>query len=214
MLKTLKIMPNWAFVHYKVVGDKKEIATLDEILTNMRDGVYKDDGMVSLIKNDFGPMWLGNLVHVLGGNWEEIYCRGEITDFQLSEDDSSLSVCMETAWSEPNEVRAFIQQKFPNLNILFSVEEPGMGVYATNDTEFYENFRYYLDVCIDSRDCDMESEYFPTLEAVVAYIKEHLPVEPSVVLEPTKESINAFIDNWTEVNEVDFMSLNEFSLVD
>lgn len=45
----------------------------------------------SILPNGFGKMWLGNLVYKLGGDWEKLRCRGEITDFSL--DGNVLTMC-------------------------------------------------------------------------------------------------------------------------
>ena len=49
-------MPNWADVEYKCVGDPKEVRSLHKVLK------YMDDRKTSIIENDFGKWWLGNLV--------------------------------------------------------------------------------------------------------------------------------------------------------
>ena len=131
-------MPNWAYTSYRIVGKKEEVQDLYskiQQLQNMEE---------PLEPNGFGNLWLGCLVTILGGDWNKIYCRGHIIDYSL--DDSVLSIDTETAWSEMQEVRQFIQQIYPSLEILYYEEEPGWGIYQTNDHDKrFFSFRYILD---------------------------------------------------------------------
>ena len=205
-------MPNWTYTQYRIKGDKKETDQLHQTLADMKSGAYdgkRKSPTLIIEENGFGPMWLGNLVHVLGGDWNKVYCRGVITDFKLSDQGDELTIVMETAWEEMSEVRAFLHQKFPSLTILYTVEEPGNCVYETNDKKFYEKNRYYLDVCLDDSKNFMEPEYFPNLEKVVEYIKEHLDTDKEI--QPTVEAITSFCDEWCDEHEDDYLCLNEFT---
>ena len=131
-------MPNWAYTSYRIVGKKEEVQDLYskiQQLQNMEE---------PLETNGFGNLWLGCLLTILGGDWEKVYCRGKIIDFSL--DDGVLSINTETAWSEMQEVRQFIQQNYPSLEIFYYEEEPGWGIYQTNDHDKrFFSFRYILD---------------------------------------------------------------------
>lgn len=194
-------MPNWANVNYQITGNKKEVTTLYETIQKL------DNGKGELLPNGFGKLWLGNLVHALGGDWEKVYCRGRICDYSFVNETSTLFINMETAWEEMKDVRGFLHDKFPSLTILYIVEEPGNSIYATNNKAFYDESRYYLDCCIDGM-TDMCSEYFPSLEKVAEYIKEYL--DPSAKIEATKKSITDFLEKWTTEHEEDYVYLNEF----
>ena len=131
-------MPNWCETQYKIIGKKEEVQDLYskiQQLQNMEE---------PLEPNGFGNLWLGCLVTILGGDWSKINCRGHIIDYSL--DDSVLSIDTETAWGEMDEVRHFIQQIYPSLEILYYEEEPGWGIYQTNDQDKrFFSFRYILD---------------------------------------------------------------------
>ena len=131
-------MPNWCDTQYKIIGKKEEVQDLYskiQQLQNMEE---------PLEPNGFGNLWLGCLLTILGGDWEKVYCRGKIIDFSL--DDGVLSINTETAWSEMQEVRQFIQQNYPSLEIFYYEEEPGWGIYQTNDHDKrFFSFRYILD---------------------------------------------------------------------
>ena len=153
-------MPNWAYTSYRIVGKKEEVQDLYskiQQLQNMEE---------PLEPNGFGNLWLGCLVTILGGDWNKIYCRGHIIDYSL--DDSVLSIDTETAWSEMQEVRQFIQQIYPSLEILYYEEEPGWGIYQTNDHDKrFFSFRYILD--------DLEGdgpEYYDDIDSLLKAASE------------------------------------------
>ena len=121
-------MPNWCFTSYVVTGDEKEVCDLYEKMRSLEE---RDE---SLVENGFGKTWLGNLVTLLGGDWNTIYCRGDWSDLTKDDDNGALRFDTETAWCDADETIAFLQEKYPNLEFYFIAEEPGMGYYATNDT--------------------------------------------------------------------------------
>ena len=121
-------MPNWCFTSYVVTGDEKEVCDLYEKMRSL------EEREESLVDNGFGKTWLGNLVTLLGGDWNTIYCRGDWSDLTKDDDNGALRFDTETAWCDADETIAFLQEKYPNLEFYFIAEEPGMGYYATNDT--------------------------------------------------------------------------------
>ena len=121
-------MPNWCFTSYVVTGDEKEVCDLYEKMRSL------EEREESLVENGFGKTWLGNLVTLLGGDWNTIYCRGDWSDLTKDDDNGALRFDTETAWCDADETIAFLQEKYPNLEFYFIAEEPGMGYYATNDT--------------------------------------------------------------------------------
>ena len=121
-------MPNWCFTSYVVTGEEKEVCDLYEKMRSL------EEREESLVENGFGKTWLGNLVTLLGGDWNTIYCRGDWSDLTKDDDNGALRFDTETAWCDADETIAFLQEKYPNLEFYFIAEEPGMGYYATNDT--------------------------------------------------------------------------------
>lgn len=130
-------MPNWCTTSYTAIGDKKELQELHDKMQELAG--YE----TALVPNDFGPTWLGCLVTALGGDWKEIYCRGYYWEPDLEDD--RLRFMTETAWGEPTETIAFLEEKFPNIRFFFLAEEPGMEYFVTNDSEgvAYDE-RYYI----------------------------------------------------------------------
>ena len=121
-------MPNWCFTSYVVTGEEKEVCDLYEKMLSL------EEREESLVENGFGKTWLGNLVTLLGGDWNTIYCRGDWSDLTKDDDNGALRFDTETAWCDADETIVFLQEKYPNLEFYFIAEEPGMGYYATNDT--------------------------------------------------------------------------------
>lgn len=95
-------MPNWSDTTYRATGDPKGISRLYKTLQKMNRRKNPK------INNGFGNMWLGELVNELGGNWEKIRCRGEITYFDKNSDET-LSIYMSCAWCEQEETRHFLE---------------------------------------------------------------------------------------------------------
>lgn len=198
-------MPNWCYTNYVVKGRESEVAALHKIIQDLE---AREE---SLLPNGFGKLWLGNLVHTLGGDWKKIYCRGRILDHHI--EDGSLMLQVESAWSEPSETRHFILEKFPGLTIIFQAEEPGMCIFETNDKDgIYFPHRWLLDFNDESRDLYFY-EYFETLPEAADFLKEYCL--PGVEVEATKESILAALDNYQNEKPDDVSYLfEEFKVIE
>lgn len=193
-------MPNWCDTSYKCVGNSDEVRKLYPVLK------YMENRKTSILPNDFGKMWLGNLIHKLGGNWEELRCRGEITDFSL--DGDILTINQQTAWCEQEGVRLIIEQTFPSIKVYYLEQESGLGVFNTNDItgEFFPE-RYFYE---SHEDC----EYFETLNDAKEFISRIVGynIELSVV------AINIALDDYEkshkEENEDMFYFFHEIYAYD
>ena len=198
-------MPNWAYTQYKIKGSESEVAALHKTIQDL------EQRKESLLPNGFGKLWLGNLVHVLGGDWNKIYCRGQILDYSL--DNGILTINTETAWGEMSETRHFIQTKFPSLKIYFQTEEPGMCIFQTNDSSgkiFPE--KWLLDWNDEAKNLYIY-EYFTDLPAVLSYLKENGIITSEI--EPTKKAICAVLSEIEEErpDNISWM-LAEFEIVE
>ena len=198
-------MPNWAYTQYKIKGSEDEVAALHNTIKDL------DHREESLLPNGFGKLWLGNLVHVLGGDWEKLYCRGQILDYSL--DNGLLFISTETAWGEMSDVRHFLQTKYPSLQIFFQTEEPGMCIFQTNDAtgEIFPE-RWLLDWNDEKANLYLW-EYFGELSAVIEYLKGNGIITSEI--HPTKEAITAVLSQIQEErpDDISFM-LEEFVVVD
>lgn len=120
-------MPNWCSTAYAVEGDAQEIKNLYELMKNLQE--RKEPS----VKNGFGTSWLGCLVDALGKDWNKVSCRGDWANLEM--DGETLKFTTETAWGPCNETFDLVCEKFPSLCYYYQTEEPGMGIYETNDCE-------------------------------------------------------------------------------
>lgn len=184
---------------YHATGDKEQLKKLHSVMDELEG--LKDPG---LHENGFGKTWLGNLVIKLGGDWEKIYCRGYWDNLVLH-DDGSISFSVESAWGELNEVREFIEEKFPGVKLYFQCEESGMGIYQTNDdTGEYFPERYYL--WVENED----TEYYTSLEALATDVEKITGSQNLKSLDSCKKAL----ESYSRKNHDLCYTLEEFSVVD
>lgn len=132
-------MPNWCTTSYVITGSTDDVRDLYEKMRSLEESGQ------SLVENGLGKTWLGNLVILLGEDWKNIYCRGWWENLDKDSDDGALRFEVMSAWCELAEIRSFICGKYPSLEIYFVSEEPGMGIYETNDANSeYFPARYYF----------------------------------------------------------------------
>lgn len=194
-------MPNWSTTDYFVIGSPKEIMDLNKKMEKL------ENRKKSLVKNGFGNTWLGNLVQYLGGDWEKVYCRGEWMCRDYDKERNALTFTTETAWQEMNEWRRFIESCYKTIKILYVTEEPGCGIYQTNDKEgiFFKS-KYILDYGEDV-------EYFETLNQAIDFIEKLTEIS---IEEKTVNGIQKELDAYAEENEDEdlYYSFHEFEKVD
>lgn len=198
-------MPNWAFTQYKIRGREDEVTALHQTIKDLEQ---RED---SLLPNGFGKLWLGNLVHTLGGDWEKIYCRGEILNYSL--DNGILTMNTETAWGEMSDTRHFVMSKFPTLEIIFQTEEPGMCIFQTNDAkgEYFPE-KWLLDWNDEARSLWIW-EYFTELPAVIEFLKNNEILTKDIY--PSYGAITAALDEILNQRPSDISYMfEEFKVVD
>ncbi len=194
-------MPNWCSTDYYVLGSRKEIMDLSKRMERL------ENRKKSLINNGFGNTWLGNLVNNLGGDWENVYCRGEWMCREWNKEKNTLTFTTETAWQEMKEWRKFIESCYKTIKILYVTEEPGMGIYKTNDLdEIFFKAKFVLDYGEDV-------EYFETLDQAIVFIEELTGI---TIEEKTINGIQGKLDEYVEENDEEdlFYSFHEFEQVD
>lgn len=189
-------MPNWCNTSYTFEGTKDEIAELYQKLQSL------DEMTNPLVENEFGKFWLGCVVTLFGGDWKEIYCRGNI-DYLEKTTDTTINLSTTTAWGDMPEVWNFVLKQYPSIKFYYSAEESGMCYYATNDVEgkFFPN-RFQVE------ESDGETEYYETIESVLADISIRLGMQIS-----TKEEMCAALKIYNEENENEWISVNEFQVI-
>lgn len=175
-------MSNTCFTTYKIVGKKESIAKLHKTIKDL------DDRQMPLVENEwYNPkLWLGCLVAALGGNPDEVLCRGTIIHYELKDDVLTLNT--EAAWTEMAETRHYIERSIPDLRIYYLEEEEGCELFNTNDAEgvfFWE--RYYL----DSSDV---VRYFCTLQEVADYAEEVTGKKMEASFNAIKDALKCYAD--------------------
>lgn len=195
-------MPNWCFTTYEILGDQENLDKIEKMLDELKS---LDKPRV---ENGFGNLWLGCIVDYLGGDWQSISCRGDVTDYRRDKD--SVTMYVETAWAESPEFRHFLADKF-NVSVYHISEEPGMGLYWTNDIDgSIFHTKYFLDLEHD----DVDPEYFADIEGVANYLNENNLLGFEV--KPDYESIVKVLDEWNEDEEHEdqYIALHEFEYDD
>lgn len=129
-------MPNWCSTNMAIKGHKPELQKFTDILNSLPKRTPP-------AKNGFGPLWLGTLVDALGGNWEEIDCRGHVDPDPLApaswtldrpdenrpfviDEDGVLRLTVAMAWSLSEQFLKFLEEKMPGLAFFYkSTDEFG-----------------------------------------------------------------------------------------
>lgn len=193
-------MPNWCSTTYVVTGDKKELRVLNNLMKKL-ECMAKPK-----VPNGFGTQWLGCLVHVLGADYNEVYCRGEWSDREY--DGTELYLNTETAWEPCNEVFDLICQKYPSLHYYYQAEECGMALYVTNDRKgrFFP-LRFLLEV--HPPHSDYLHEYFISKDKALAYLAE-ITGQPIA----SDNELDALQEQWEKEDEGAYCYLYEFEVAD
>ncbi|MGI6545477.1 MAG: hypothetical protein ACOX2M_03430 [Fastidiosipilaceae bacterium] len=166
-------MPNWCSTVYVITGEKNELEDFHRVLNELQ-------GNPSRLENDFGSLWLGNLLDYYGFDWEQIECRGSIDEFSLETQDEHLRLYTETAWSAKHKVFEMIFDKYyPSLRFYYSDEELGSEIYETNDVEgVYFPDRYIVDICIEEGgNAHYFKEYYSSLKSAIEGTNELLSLD-------------------------------------
>lgn len=155
-------MPNWCNTSYKFVGDKEEVADLYNKLQSLNDMPEP------LVENGFGKLFLGCVVNLFGGDWKEIYCRGEIDYMEIC-GDSMIQLSTMTAWGDMPEVWDFVCKNYPSIEYYYLAEEGGLCYYVNSDTtgEYFPEKYYVLHA-------EGYSEYLDDDEELLEYIAEKI----------------------------------------
>lgn len=126
-------MPNWCSTRIIIkCNDEEKMKNFEEKLRELISHNYMENG--------FGLTWLGNLVGNSGiGTVDEnketdLRCRGSIT--YMEKFGEELFIDTETAWAPMLKVFVKLLEKYlPEAELIYEAEEPGCGVYYTNDPD-------------------------------------------------------------------------------
>lgn len=197
-------MPNWNTTDYTLYGDKENIKRLYTDLKKTVDiDRTKESKPFTFLGNSY---WLGYIKKsLLPEVEEELPARGELSYIEEEIEDhdndmASLKLTTETAWVACSELMDKIAEKY-DLQIFYYSEEPGCGIFETNDTEgqFY-SFRYM----VDSEKGGIE--YYDTFDQVTESIADMTGIWLNNISE-ADDKLSAFNNDDT------FLIINEISVV-
>lgn len=196
-------MPNWNTTDYTLYGNKENIKRLYTDLKKTVDiDRTKESKPFTFLGNSY---WLGYIKKsLLPDVEEELPARGEISYIEEEIEDhdndmASLKLTTETAWVACSELMDKIAEKY-GLQLFYYSEEPGCGIFETNDTEgLFYSFRYMVD-------SEKEGiEYYDSWDEVVSVIKSITGITLDNISE-AEDKLSAFNDDDT------FLIINEISV--
>ncbi len=187
-------MPNWCNTDYKFVGHVDEIADLYKKLKEL------EDMPEPLVKNGFGKLFLGCVVNHFGGDWDKIYCRGEIDYMELC-GENMLQLSTMTAWGDLPEVWDFVCKNYPSIEYYYIAEEGGVGYYVNSDTtgEYFPE-KYYV------YHAEGHSEYFNDDEELLEYIATEIGTDKI----ESVEQLNQLLEQYNEEHPNEEIYFYEF----
>ena len=163
-------MPNWCCTDYIIEGKKDTLDKIHKAIENpsVKEGSNKD--------------WEGNVLETLGIDYANHFIRGFIEDSSL--DNDVLRIYTTEAWAR-TDFAELLEDKFPDIDIYWKAEEPGLAIYETNDsTGKYFTDKYYIEVY---KDDDYITEYFETKEDAYNWIKEVTGYKTNEEIEDSKD---------------------------
>jgi len=147
-------MPNWCDTTYICEGPKRQIDQLYGLIKKCQKG------KINKIPNDFGNMWLGNILLACGcKDVKDKRCRGVIVDFAKPKD-NILEIWMDTAWCEQEDVRKTIEKRFPNIRVYYQDVEWGCEYFHSNDVDhkYFKDYAFIMDENDNTHSVKSESD--------------------------------------------------------
>ena len=194
-------MPNWCYTDYAITGNYEQVKDLYLKIKSLSDNTE------SLLENVFGKLWIGNLIYLLGGNTENIYCRSEIIE-PIDYENESIRFTVMSAWSELDEVRNFIITLYPDIKVYFISEEGGCDYFVTNDKEkiFFKE-QYILDIIGE------DTYYYSDIEEVLTAASE---ITGKVITkkEELTDLLEEYEEQMQEQNPDYLINFHEFEIAD
>lgn len=181
-------MANICFTKYVVEG---EMAELKDLYAKMKS---LEEGKAPLVDEGADSTWLANLVNLLGGDWNNIECRGDFYNVRLDEESGVLRYSIESKWMELADVREFIGECYPSITIFFRAEEGGCGIYETNDIDGKHFERHKLSYT--NIDFERVENYFFTFQEVLDEVSRLFDEKVS-----SQDEMQRLFDEYNEESE-------------
>ena len=189
-------MSNFCTVSYTCEAPKEQLDELYAVLTSLQHTE------IPVVENGQGTLSLACVVRQLGGDWQQVDCRGVVTDFRR-EKNGTLSMEQYTDWCEQTGFRKFLEQRFHGMKIYFLEVETGFEVYQTNDVAGrYFPERYFLEA-------NDGFQYFTTLEEAANEVSEVVGFR----VEPDVDGITEAIEVYLSEHEADDVFLGFHEIV-
>ena len=185
-------MPNWCSTDITFYSANKEpIEKMRKMLTKLEENP-------SRVENDFGSLWLGNILDAHNIDWKKESCRGYITYFsQIEEKEEywTIQVQQEDAWTPNHEMWYQVldaETDYEGIELVYYAFEPGCPIYITSDSSgsFYP-IRYRIEACLQKTDCN-----YPYHD----YIEEEFSNEKDLLETLNELNVNHFFTSVQEAN--------------
>lgn len=188
-------MPNWCDTSYVIEGPKEDLEKIQNAIKNHK------------VRKNSADSWEGNILDELGIKFNEsnAHMRGFIDwegDLTVGDDYVTLNFYAQEAWNKTDFSR-YLEDAFPEITIYWKAEEPGCGIYETNDDEGkYFPERYMIDYSIGA---NSDTEYFTTEKEVIKYLRK--------ISKGKIRSINGASKFTKNNNGDEYIYINEFTVV-
>lgn len=155
-------MANWCNTSYTIEGNQADISALMDKMESL------SKRLKPILPNDFGKTWLGNLVHIFGGDVDKINCRGY---FQNLDNPCENLLYFDTVTSneEMTEVWNLVLKSFPSCKCYYYSEECSCQRYVTNDVQgYYYPSRFRLEQGVENmRLMETENEMLSQISSLI-----------------------------------------------
>lgn len=155
-------MANWCNTSYTIEGNQADISALMDRMESL------SKRLKPILPNDFGKTWLGNLVHIFGGDIEKIICRGYFLNLD-NPCENLLYFDTVTSNEEMTEVWNLVLKSFPSCKCYYYSEECSCQRYVTNDAQgYYYPSRFRLEQGVEnSHLVENEHEIFSQVSSLI-----------------------------------------------
>lgn len=155
-------MANWCNTSYTIEGNQADISALMAKMESL------SKRLKPILPNDFGKTWLGNLVHIFGGDVEKITCRGYFENLD-NPCKNLLNFDTVTSNEEMTEVWNLVLKSFPSCKCYYYSEECSCQRYVTNDAQgYYYPSRFRLEQGVENLHLvENEHEIFSQVSSLI-----------------------------------------------
>lgn len=155
-------MANWCNTSYTIEGNQADISALMDRMESV------SKRLKPILPNDFGKTWLGNLVHIFGGDIEKIICHGYFLNLD-NPCENLLYFDTVTSNEEMTEVWNLVLKSFPSCKCYYYSEECSCQRYVTNDVQgYYYPSRFRLEQGVGNvRLMETENEIISQISSLI-----------------------------------------------